>query len=67
MLFFYKNNVIISNIITNSGITTLIKIFIIKWFSTKSYARNYIRKHAKKIIIASKTTCKISSNIDSIT
>lgn len=65
MLFFYKNNVIISNIITNSGITTLIKIFIIKWFSRKSYKRNFIRKHAKKITRDTDTTSKIFRNIDS--
>lgn len=65
MLFFYKNNVIISNIITNSGITTVIKIFIIKWFSRKSYKRNFIRKHTKKITRDIDTTSKIFCNIDS--
>ena len=58
------NNDNITKTITNNGMITVIKIFIIKCFSKKSYKRNLIKKHTKKITIDTDTTSKIFCNID---
>lgn len=62
--FIYKNSLTISNIITNSGNTTVIKMFIMKCFSKRSYRRNFIKKQAKKIVRDTDTTSKIFCNSD---